>query len=429
MGTDRAHASVGPRSVGGPAVTVRGQGSSDATQRALRPLRDPAGLADPYPIYWQLRMAERAGQDLGRVVVSHDQVATALTDRALSSDRIPGLLSTLPVDVRSEVDVVERTLRDITAFRDPPDHTRIRRLLAKAFTPAVVRREREAVERAASFLLDGIAADGAADLHARVTFPLPAMVIAALLGVPDAEIERFQSWALDIVYFVGSGNLDGELALRTRDGMLEMRAYMADLVARRRQEPGDDLLSAMIAAADEGDRLTEDEIFANSVFLMTAGHETATNMLSNGLLTLLRHPGELARLRADRSLMESATEEMLRYESPVQITSRFVREDREVVGRELRAGEALILVLGAANRDPDVFDDPDRFDIARRDNRHLAFAFGPHYCLGASLARLEMQVVVPMVLDRFPGLRLNDDEVTWQPTLSFRGPTALWVRW
>lgn len=402
---------------------------ADTTDHALRSLLAPEGLADPYSLYRELRDTEASGGSIGRVVVRHDQVSAALTDRSMSCDRIPGLVAALPGAVQPDVTVVERTLRDILAFRDPPGHTRVRRLLAKAFTPAVIRQEQLAVERAARFLLDGVAGDGEADLHARVTYPLPAMVIGALLGVPDTELERFQGWALDIVFFVGSGQLDAELALRTRDSLVEMREYLADLVERRRQAPGDDLLSAMIAAADEGDRLTTDEIYANSVFLMTAGHETATNMLSNGVLTLLRCQDQLQRLRADQGLIETATEEMLRYESPVQVTARYVTGETEFSGRRLRAGDALILLLGAANRDPRVFADPDRFDIGREKNRHLAFAIGAHYCLGASLARLEMQVVVPMILERFPDLRLRDDDITWQPTLSFRGPTELWVRW
>jgi len=414
---------------GGRPVIARPADATDTTEHALRQLLTPEGLADPYALYRELREREASGDPIGRVVVRHEQVSAALTDRSMSCERIPGLVASLPDEVRSQVSVVERTLGDIIAFRDPPAHTRLRRLLAKAFTPGVVGQERLAIERAAGFLIDAIADDGETDLHGRVTYPLPAMVIGALLGVPDAELERFQRWALDIVFFVGSGQLGAELALRTRDSMLEMREYLADLVGRRRREPGDDLLSAMIAAADEGDRLTTDEIYANSVFLMTAGHETATNMLSNGVLTLLRHEDQLARLLAAPELIETATEEMLRYESPVQVTARFVTEDRELWGRRLRAGEALILLLGAANRDPDVFDDPDRFDIGRDKNRHLAFALGPHFCLGASLARLEMQVVVPLILERLPGLALGDGEIAWQPTLSFRGPTQLPVRW
>jgi cytochrome P450 len=411
----------------GDPSAVTGDRSADATTAALRGLLSPDGLHDPYPVYRALRDAEAAGRDIGHIVVRHDQIAEALGDRSMSSERIPSLLAGLPADVQSDVAIVGSTLGDIVAFRDPPDHTRVRRLLAKSFTPRVLAQERAAVERVARHLLDRWPDCGTVDLVAAVTFPLPAMVIAALLGVPDAEFDRFTGWANDIVFFVGSGDVDEALARKTRDSMIEMRAYMADLVARRRRQADHNLLSEMIAVADESDRLSLDEIYANAVFLMTAGHETATNMLTNGVLALLRHPPELARLRAEPALIESATEEMLRFESPVQITARLLRDDRRFHGRDVRAGEALTLVLGAANRDPDVFAEPDRFDITRTPNRHLAFALGPHYCLGASLARLEMHVVVPMLLDRFRGLALASDDVTWQRTLSFRGVTALEV--
>jgi cytochrome P450 len=185
----------------------------------------------------------------------------------------------------------------------------------------------------------------------------------------------------------------------------------------------------MIDAADHGARLSEDEIFANATFLMTAGHETVTNMLSNGVLSLLRHPDQLARLRGERSLTTSAAEEILRFESPVQMTSRRALADGKFAGRRVKAGEALQLFLGAANRDPARFPDPDRFDIARGDNRHVAFGFGPHFCLGAALAREELRIALDHLLDRLPGLELAVDEVAWQPTIDFRGPLALPVRW
>lgn len=267
---------------------MTGDRSADTTTAALRGLLSPDGLDDPYPVYRALRDAETAGRDIGRIVVRHDQVAEALGDRSMSSDRIPGLLAGLPADVQTDVAIVGSTLGDIVAFRDPPDHTRVRRLLAKSFTPRVLAQQRAAVERAARHLLDRLPDRGTVDLVGAMTFPLPAMVIATLLGVPDAEFDRFTSWANDIVFFVGSGDVDEALARKTRDSMIEMRAYMADLVARRRQESDHNLLSEMIAVADESDRLSVDEIYANSVFLMTAGHETATNMLTNGVLTLDR---------------------------------------------------------------------------------------------------------------------------------------------
>ena len=208
-----------------------------------------------------------------------------------------------------------------------------------------------------------------------------------------------------------------------------MRAFLRELVARRRAEPGDDLLSAMIAAADAEGRLSEDEIYANATFLMTAGHETATNLLSNAVLTLIRHPQEFERLRRDPALIPSAAEEILRFELPVQMTPRTAVEDGVLAGRKVRAGDALLLFLGAANRDPARFADPDRFDIARADNRHLAFGYGAHYCLGAALAREELRIALAHLLRRLPGLELAAEDIEWQATIDFRGPLALPVRW
>jgi cytochrome P450 len=207
-----------------------------------------------------------------------------------------------------------------------------------------------------------------------------------------------------------------------------MRELLARLVVERTADPGPDLLSAMIGAADEGERLSVDELYANALFLMTAGHETATNMLSNGILTLLRHPDQQELLLADWSLLGTATEEMLRFESPVQIGARVADRDREVQGLPLRAGQPVIVMLGAANRDPEVFGEPDRFDLTRDPNPHVAFGHGMHFCLGAALARAEMETVLPRLFDRFGPMRLAEDTVEWQPTLDFRGPTRLLVR-
>ena len=384
---------------------------------SVRDLASPEGLRDPYAVYARFRAAEAAGHDIGRVVVRYDQVAALLADRRLSSDRAGGILSPLGTDVRARCPLVARTLEGIVAFRDPPDHARIRRLLATTFSMRTVARVAGMIERISARLLDAVAAAGEADLHRTYTYPLPAMVVGAMLGVPEADLERFKSWAQDIVFLVGSGSPTEQLALAAEAHFAEMRAYLRALVTARRAEPGDDLLSAMIAAADAEGRLSEDEIYANATFLMTAGHETATNMLSNGVLTLIRHPDQFERLRRDRSLIPAAAEEILRFESPVQMTPRLAVEDGELAGRKVKAGDALLLFLGAANRDPARFADPDRFDIARSDNRHLAFGYGAHFCLGAALAREELRIALAHLIERLPGLELATDDVAWQATI------------
>lgn len=393
----------------------------------LRNLLTPAGLADPYAIYEELREAKHDGR-VHRVLVDHADVRAALTDRRLSSDRIDGLVARLSPEVQEETRLVTDTLRSIIAFIDPPKHTRLRRLMTIALKARAVTARRAEIERLAGRLIDDIAADGEADLFSALNYPLPAQVVGEILAIPVEDRSRFETWANDIVFYVGSGSVDDELATRTLASVEEMHAYMSELVRQRRAEPGDDLLSAMLAAEDDGS-LTDAEVRANALFLMTAGHETATNMLSNGLLALLRHPDQLALLRQRPDLIDPAIEEMLRFESPVQMTSRIATADGEVAGTPIQAGQSMLILLGAANRDPRVFADPHRFDIERDELAHVAFGHGPHWCIGGSLAREEARIVIPMVLERLPDLQLATDEIAWQPTLNFRGPTSLPVRW
>ncbi|TMR97780.1 cytochrome P450 [Nonomuraea basaltis] len=394
----------------------------------VRRLLSPEGLADPYAIYREIRAASDAGRATGRFLFRYADVREALYDRELSSDRVAAILRPLPGPARARADLLEKTMRDIVVFKDQPDHRRLRRLLGQAFTPRTVESAKPAIAEMTDRLLDSLPADDVVDLHRGLTYPLPAIVVAALLGIPEADRDAFQSWALDLVLVVGSGTLTPELAERATRSAAEMRELVARLVAERTGKPGSDLLSAMIAATDDGARISAGELYANALFLMTAGHETATNMLSNGILALLRHPEQLDLLSKDLSLLGSATEEMLRYEGPVQIAARIADRDRELRGLELRAGQAVILMLGAANRDPEVFPDPDRFDITRSPNPHVAFSHGMHFCLGAALARAEMEIVLPRLFDRFPKLRLAEEHIEWQPTLDFRGPNRLLVR-
>jgi len=395
----------------------------------IRRLLTPQGLADPYQIYREIRAAADAGRPTGRFLFRYADVREALYDRELRSDRVSAIMRPLPEPDRAGVALLERTLRDIIVFTDQPDHRRLRRLLGQAFTPRMVEQARPAITEMVDDLLDKLdTGDDVLDLHAALTYPLPAMIVSALLGIPAEDRDAFRSWALDIVLVVGSGELTPALAARANRSAAQMRELMARLVRQRTAEPGSDLLSAMITAADEGERLDIDELYANALFLMTAGHETATNMLSNGILTLLRHPDQRDLLLADWSLLGTATEEMLRYESPVQIGARIADRDRELQGIALSAGQPVIVVLGAANRDPDVFDEPDRFDIARAPNPHVAFGHGAHFCLGAALARAEMEIVLPRLFDRFGPMTLAEQTIQWQPTLDFRGPNRLLVR-
>jgi cytochrome P450 len=413
-------------------MTLSGDRHGDpdwSVNAVIRRLLTADGLADPYPIYREIREAADAGRPTGRFLFRHADVREALYDRELSSDRVSAILRPLPEPDRAGAALLERTLRDIIVFTDQPDHRRLRRLLGQAFNPRMVELARPALAEMVDELLKRLdtGAD-VIDLHASLTYPLPALVVAALLGIPAQDRAAFGAWALDIVLVVGSGALTPELAERANTSAAQMRELLARLVVERTADPGPDLLSAMISAVDEGERLSVDELYANALFLMTAGHETATNMLSNGILTLLRHPDQQELLLADWSLLGTATEEMLRFESPVQIGARVADRDREVQGLPLRAGQPVIVMLGAANRDPEVFHEPDRFDLTRDPNPHVAFGHGMHFCLGAALARAEMETVLPRLFDRFGPMRLAEDTVEWQPTLDFRGPTRLLVR-
>jgi len=404
--------------------------TADRTGAVLRELLSPAGVADPYAVYRRLHADAAAGRDLGRLVIGHADAITVLADRTLSSDRITTTLKPLSDSGHPPFDPLERTLRAIVAFQDAPAHTRVRRLLQSSFTPAVVRRQRDAITNVASRLVDRFADEPSrcSDLVAAVTFPLPALVIGTLLGIDDRDLPQFQSWALQLVRFFATGRPDVALATETQAALMAMRAFMTDLVPRRRADAGDDLLSAMIAARDGDGALTEDELFANALFLMTAGHETAANQLGNGVRALLDHREQRLLLMAEPTRLDAAVEEMLRYDSAVQMTARTVIGDRTMIGREWQTGAAAVVLLGAANRDPARFDEPDQFDITRTPNAPLSFAHGAHHCLGAALAREELRVVIPLLFDRLPALALAEP-IECQPTLDFRGPTRLVVRW
>jgi cytochrome P450 len=393
----------------------------------LRSLLSESGLADPYAIYERLR-EDRSSTLAARVLVDHGPVREALTDRRFSADRIGTLTARLSPEAADETALVSSTLRSIIAFRDPPGHTRLRRLMTLALGARAVGGRRDLIRRLTQGYLDRIRGEGTTDLVRSLTFPLPAQVIAAILGIPEADRSRFERWANDVVFYVGSGSVDDALARRTLASMEQMHHYMSTLIAERRQQPRDDLLTAMLQAEDDG-RLTDEEVRANALFLMTAGHETATNMLSNALLTLLRHRDELESLRHDPTRIDAVVEEVLRFESPVQMTSRIAMEDLEIEGVVVPEGASLMLLLGAANRDPSVFDEPHRFDPGRAELGHVAFGHGPHWCIGGSLAREEARVVIPMVLEQLPDLLLEAEDVRWQPTLNFRGPQGLPVRW
>ena len=314
-------------------------------------------------------------------------------------------------------------------FRDPPDHDRLRGLLQSSFTPKQLASSRDRIQRTVDTLLDRVAARGAMDFIRELAFPLPAIVIAGLMGAPAEDLEPIKTWSDRLAAYLGG-------AVDARDNFAEASAGVAGLVdyfrallRERERRPRDDLTSLMVRAKHEGDRLTRDEVVANCILLLFAGHETTTNLLGNGLFHLLRHPAEAALLRADPSLLHGAVEELLRYDGPVPATVKVATEDVPWRGRTIRRGDMVVPFMASANRDPRQFPDPDALDVRRQPERHLAFAWGIHFCLGAWLARLEARVVLDTVFRRLPDLALAPGEPRWKPMIFLRGLESLPLVW
>ena len=392
-------------------------------------LADASFPQDPYPVYARLReeapihWCEPWGQ---WVVTRYQDVQRVLRDPSgfSSSGWEADFIGRLP-DGAGRLEALRRHYATaVLSNTDPPAHTRLRRLVVKSFTPRVLASIRPEIETLVETLLDDL--DGAArvDVLARFAYPLPAIVIARLLGAPFEERERFERWSSDIVAFVGSGSPLADRAERADRSIAEFRQCLVPLIDERRGEPRDDLLSQLISS-DEGEVLTEDELVATCITLLFAGHETTANLIANGLLALLRHPEELARLSADPACAATAVEELLRYDSPVQRIRRVAVADVEVGGRLVRGGDRVMAFTGSANRDPDRFPEPDRLDLTRGDIGHLAFGYGIHFCVGAALSRIEAPIALNALLRRFPRLRLSDVPVRWKPNITFRGLESL----
>ncbi|MGE5762965.1 MAG: cytochrome P450 [Mycobacterium leprae] len=353
----------------------------------------------------------------------YDDVLLVLGDPARFSSSLVGtrlydeLIRQLRVD---PADPGRNVLTDPSLLRlDPPDHTRLRKLVSKAFTPRAVERLRPRVEQIVDELLERVDT-GSVELIREFAYPLPLTVISELLGVPASDREPLRRWSSDLVD-QGLTMDDPELLRRSRQANRELDDYLRQLVSERRRTPRDDLVSALVTAEEGGDQLTERELIDTCGLLLVAGHETTVNLIGNGMLALLTHPEELRRLRNDPSLIECAVEEMLRYDSPVQAQPRAVTQDLELRGIGLRRHDVVLPMFGAANRDPAVFPNPDEFDITRADNRHVAFGQGIHFCLGAPLARLEAQIAIPALLRRFPRVELRRTQLRWRASWFLRG--------
>ncbi|MEV1055339.1 cytochrome P450 [Streptomyces sp. NPDC049887] len=395
-------------------------------QPFLLPYADPAFVADPFPLYRRLReegpvrRAVIAGGVEAWLVTRYEDGLAALSDSRLSSDvrdaSDPRLMQQLPSTERESM--VSNMLRS-----DPPDHTRLRRLVSKAFTARRVAEMRPRIQEITDRLLDGLLPAGRAELVADFALPLPVTVISELLGVPLDDRHEFQHWTDDML--LRRAEMPDPAVVDS--AWRQMRAYLTGLIAEKRARPGDDLLSALITARDEEQRLNEDELIAMAFLLLVAGYITTVNLIGSGVAALLAHPDQLALLRDDPDLLPGAVEEFLRYDGPVSPgIARFAREDVEIAGVTVPRGATVLIASAIADRDPARFADPDRLDITRRDNAHLAFGHGIHYCLGAPLARLEGQIAIGTVLRRLPDLALAvpPEELRWRPG-GLRGPARL----
>jgi len=386
---------------------------------------DPEFVADPYPTYRRLRTEDPVHQNpLGFwVLTRYEDVMATLRDARAVKEPIAAFVA---ARFGAAVPAIGFSMLD----RDPPDHTRLRGLVSKAFTPKMVERLRPEVQAIVDGLLDGVEGAGTMDLIEQFAYPLPVTVICQMLGVPVEDRERFKQWGLDIARGLDAIMLppDSEVARRSVASRHALTGYFRELIAERRTTPRADVLSDLIAAEEAGDRLSEPELLATCILLLIAGHETTVNLIGNGTLALLRHPDQIRLLRERPGLIGSAVEELLRFDGPVQRTARIPSEDITIDGRTILKGELVMPFIGAADRDPAQFPEPDRLDITRTDNRHVAFGLGIHFCLGAPLARVEGQIAINTLLRRMPRLALATERPVFRQSLTLRGLESLQVR-
>jgi pimeloyl-[acyl-carrier protein] synthase len=393
---------------------------------SLYHLLDPEVLANPYPLYHKLRSDDPVHWDSflhAWVVTRYADVVHVLYHFSANRTPTPEQLSTMGLSALSPIaQVMVRQM----LFMDPPDHTRLRTLASAAFTPRRVELLRSHIQEIMNGLLDAAVSKGRMDVIADFASPAPAIVTAEMLGVPVADQEQLKDWSSDFAEMLGNFQHNPDRFPRVLRSVESMCSYFRSAMREQRVHPREGLVQAMMAAEVEGAKLTEEEIIANLIVTMVGGQETTTNLIGNGVLTLLRNPAEMERLKKDSSLIPSAVEELLRYESPSQHTARLAPADVEMGGKQIRKRQAVIAVMGAANRDPERFTEPDRLDISRQDNRHLAFGWAAHFCFGAALARLEGQIAFETLLRRLPNLALDTTTpLEWRHNLGLRGLTAL----
>jgi cytochrome P450 len=412
---------------------VTSQTTGPASARPVFDPFDPQWASDPFPLYADLRRrAPIHRNDLGFwVMARHADCLAVLRDRRASSDSLNVAVERMPQGLRTPVaedDPIAAAMIEMRPFlfRDPPDHTRLRGLVSKAFTPKVVESLRARTQEVVDELLDAAWDADRVDLLEAFAYPLPVRVICDLLGVPADDQDRFKDWSDALARGLDPDFLLTQAVIDARgQAVLQFSQYFFELLAERRRAPGGDLLSRLVQAEDGGTVLSEAELLSTCILLLVAGHETTVNLISGGTLALLRHPDQMERFRTDPGVHRSGIEEMLRYVSPVQLTGRALIEDCEFGGVEFAAGDFAMLLIASGNHDPDQFEDPERFDVARTPNNHLGFGFGIHHCLGAPLARMEAQVALTSLVRRAPGLALTVEDVAYKSNVVLRGMESL----
>lgn len=395
---------------------------------SLCQLTEPDVMASPYRLYRELREADPVYWDPflhAWVVTRHADIVTVLTrlsaDRTLTPDKLDrmGLTALKPI-----IEVMSRQM----LFRDPPDHTRLRNLCAAAFTPARVAVLRGHIQDIADKLIDGFIHNGSADIVADLASPMPAIVTAEMLGVAVSDHEKLKQWSIDFAEILGNFQHHPDRVARVTASVRDMTVYFRAAIQDQKINPHEGLVHSLVQAEVDGVRLTEEEIIANCILTMIGGQETTTNLISSGLLTLLRHPDQMRMLVDDPSLIPLAVEELLRYESPIQHTARVAQDDFLLGGKTIRRGQSVVAVLAAGNRDPERFANPDLLDVKRGDKGHLAFGWAAHFCFGAPLARIEGQIAFSALLRRLKNLELATEDFLWRENFGLRGLSALPVR-
>lgn len=398
---------------------------------SLRQALEENYLENPYPLYRQLREADPVYWDEEQggcwVLTGHADVMAGLRDQRFSAQRMDIGTDWIPAELKERLEPPITALTRQILFLDPPDHTRLRGLVAKAFTPRMVEKLRPRIQQLVDELLAPAQEKGQMEAISEFAYPLPAIVIAEMLGVPPEDRERFTQWTHDFGVLLdgGGGSLDFEQVVQALLGVNEFMEYFRELIRQQHQTPRDNLLQAMREAEEQGDVLSEEELLGNCVLLLAAGHGTTTHLIGNGLLALLRNPEQMEMLRADPGLLPAAVAELLRYDSPVQLTSRVATTNLRIRDKEIAAGQEVLFCLGAANHDPAQFAQPDTLDLRRVENRHLAFGQGIHFCLGAPLARVEAEIAFGSFLRTFARPRLAIGTIEHFPSQVFRGLTAL----